>query len=161
MTAQSRNLLRLLPIALGLLLGGAGTAAAENGAQPRVPVEYSNAGTPLSADMPFSAAVRVGDLLILSGQLGNLPGTTTLAAGGMKAEARQVLENIKHILEANGSSLDRVVKCTAMIADIDEWGAFNEVYVTFFPGPKPARSAFEASGLAYGARVELECWAAN
>lgn len=146
---------------MSLLLATAGAALADSHAQPKVSVEYSNAGTPLSADMPFSAAVRVGDLLILSGQIGNLPGTTTLAAGGIKAEARQVLENIKHILEANDSSLDRVVKCTVMIADIDEWAAFNEVYVTFFPGPKPARSAFESSGLAYGARVELECWAAN
>ncbi len=137
------------------LLAGAGIA------DDRVVVEYSNAGSPLDADMPFSAAVRVGDLLILSGQIGNLPGTSELAPGGMKAEARQVLENIKRILEANGSSLDRVVKCTAMIADIDEWADFNEVYVTFFPGPKPARSAFESSALAFGARVELECWAAN
>lgn len=148
-------------IVTGLLFCASGAVEAEMGPEKKVAVEYSNAGTPLSADMPFSAAVRVGDLLILSGQIGNVPGTTTLAAGGIKAEARQVLENIKHILEANGSSLDRVVKCTVMIADIDEWAAFNEVYVTFFPGPKPARSAFESSGLAYNARLELECWAAN
>jgi enamine deaminase RidA (YjgF/YER057c/UK114 family) len=57
--------------------------------------------------------------------------------------------------------MDRVVKCTVMIADIDEWGAFNEVYVSYFPGAKPARSAFESSGLAFNARVEVECWAAN
>ena len=148
------SLLPLLAIVLGL-------AADRAYGQEPVAVEYSNAGSPLEGEFPFSAAVRVGDLLILSGQIGNLPGTTTLAPGGIKAEARQVLENIKGILEANGSSMDRVVKCTVMIADIDEWGAFNEVYVTYFPGPKPARSAFESSGLAFDARVELECWAAN
>ena len=149
--------LALLPL-IALTLG---VWAHESRADDSVPVEYSNAGSPLVGDFPFTAAVRVGDLLILSGQIGNLPGTTTLAPGGIKAEAKQVLENIKHILEASGSSMDRVVKCTAMIADIDEWADFNEVYVTYFPGPKPARSAFESSGLAFNARVELECWAAN
>jgi reactive intermediate/imine deaminase len=145
-------------LSLIALIAAAWTAAAA--AREGVPVEYSNAGMPL-ADMPFSAAVRVGDLLILSGQIGNLPGTTTLAPGGIKAEAKQALENVKRILEANGSSMDRVVKCTVMIADIDEWAEFNEVYVTYFPGPKPARSAFEAAGLAFNGRIELECWAAN
>lgn len=152
-----RTLLALLPV-LALILGVATTHAH---AEAKVPVAYSNAGTPLDGEFPFSAAVRVGDLLILSGQLGNLPGTSTLAPGGIKAEAKQALENVKRILEANGSSMDRVVKCTVMIADIDEWADFNEVYVTYFPGPKPARSAFGASGLAFDARLELECWAAN
>jgi reactive intermediate/imine deaminase len=154
---NARTLLTILPLlALTFTL-----ITPEAQADDQVRVEYSNAGSPLAGDFPFSAAVRVGDLLILSGQIGNLPGTTTLAPGGIKAEARQVLENIKHILEANGSGMDRVVKCTVMIADIDEWGDFNAVYATYFPGPKPARSAFESSGLAFDARVELECWAAN
>ena len=110
-------------------------------------------------DLPFSDAVRVGNLLVLSGQLGNLPGTTELAPGGMAGEARQAMENIKAILERNGSSMDKVVKCTVMLTDIAEWPAFNEVYVTYFPGPKPARSAFAAAGLAFGGKVEVECWA--
>jgi reactive intermediate/imine deaminase len=152
--SRTFSLLSLLAITLGIW-------AHEVRAEPSAAVEYSNAGMPLAGDMPFSAAVRVGDLLILSGQIGNLPGTTRLAPGGIKAEAKQALENVKRILEANGSSMDRVVKCTVMIADIDEWAAFNEVYVTYFPGPKPARSAFESSGLAFDGRVELECWAAN
>jgi 2-iminobutanoate/2-iminopropanoate deaminase len=113
-----------------------------------------------SLDLPFSEAVRVGDLMILSGQLGTLPGTTDLAPGGIQGQARQAMENIKSILQRNGSSMDQVVKCTVMMADISEWPAFNEVYVTYFPGPKPARSAFAASGLAFGAKVEVECWAA-
>ena len=155
---MTERTLLALPTLLALLLAFATDRAT---ADSQVAVAYSNAGSPLPADMPFSAAVRVGDLLILSGQIGNLPGTTTLAPGGIKAEAKQGLENIRHILEANGSAMDRVVKCTVMIADIDEWADFNEVYVTYFPGPKPARSAFESSGLAFDARVELECWAAN
>ena len=103
--------------------------------------------------------MRVGGLLVLSGQLGNLPGTTELAPGGMAGEARQAMENIKAILERNGSSMEKVVKCTVMLTDIAEWPAFNEVYVAYFPGPKPARSAFAAAGLAFGGKVEVECWA--
>jgi 2-iminobutanoate/2-iminopropanoate deaminase len=122
-------------------------------------VEYLSSEATRSLNLPFSDAVRVNDLLILSGQIGNLPGTTQLAAGGIKAEARQALENVKRILETNGSSMDKIVKCTVMMADIAEWADFNAVYVTYFPGPKPARSAFAAAGLAFNGRVEVECWA--
>ena len=107
-------------------------------------------------NLPFSEAVRVGHLLFLSGQIGTLPGMTDLAPGGIQGEARQTMENIKAVLEANGSSLDRVVKATVMLLDISEWPAFNEVYVDYFPGDKPARSAFAGSGLALGARCEVE-----
>jgi 2-iminobutanoate/2-iminopropanoate deaminase len=124
-------------------------------------VEYLTSEATRSLNLPFSDAVRVNDLLILSGQIGNLPGTTQLAPGGIKAEARQALENVKRILETNGSSMDKIVKCTVMMADIAEWADFNAVYVTYFPGNKPARSAFESSGLAYDGRLELECWAAE
>lgn len=110
-------------------------------------------------DLPFSDAVRVGNMLILSGKLGNKPGTVTLVPGGIKAEARQAMENIKASLERYGASMEDVVKCTVMIADIAEWSLFNQVYVTYFPGPKPARSAFAAAGLAFNGRVEVECWA--
>ncbi|RMH12105.1 MAG: RidA family protein [Gemmatimonadetes bacterium] len=109
--------------------------------------------------LPFSEAVRVGDLLILSGQIGRDPATRQLVGGGIGPETRQTLENIRATLERYGSSMDRVVKCTAMLADMAEWPAMNEVYTTFFPEHKPARSAFGASGLALGARVEIECWA--
>ncbi len=111
------------------------------------------------ADMPFSEAVRVGDWLILSGQIGIDPATRALPPGGIKAETKQIMENIKRTLEKYGSSMDRVVKCTVMLADISEWADMNEVYVTYFPDHKPARSAFGTSGLAMGARLEIECWA--
>ena len=109
-----------------------------------------------SMNLPFSDAVRVGHLLFLSGQIGMVPETKELAPGGIQEEARQTMENIKTVLEANGSSMDRVIKATVMLADISEWPAFNEVYVTYFPGHKPARSAFAGSGLAFGARCEVE-----
>lgn len=120
-----------------------------------VSVEYLGSDT----TKPFCEAVRVGDLLILSGQLGIDPDTGKLVPGGIKAETRQAMKKIKATLEKYGSSMNRVVKCTAMLADISEWGDMNRIYVTFFPGHKPARSAFGASGLALGARVEIECWA--
>jgi reactive intermediate/imine deaminase len=104
--------------------------------------------------------VRVGDLLFLSGQIGTLPGTTTLVAGGIEAETRQTMENIRDVLTKVGSSLDRVAKCTVMMADMAEWSRMNTVYTTFFPNHKPARSALGANGLALGARVEIECIAA-
>ena len=117
---------------------------------------YLTSETTASMNLPFSDAVRVGHLLFLSGQIGNIPGTTDLAPGGIQGEARQTMENIRTVLEANGSSMDRVIKATVMLADIAEWPAFNEVYVTYFPGDKPARSAFAGSGLAFGARCEVE-----
>lgn len=108
---------------------------------------------------PFSDAVRVDNMLYLSGVVGMLPGTVELAEGGIQGQTRQVLDNIRTTLEKYGSSMEEVVKCTVMIEDIAEWPAFNEVYVTYFPGHKPARSAFGADGLAFGAAVEVECWA--
>ena len=113
--------------------------------------------SPAMEALPFSEAVRVGDLLFLSGQIGNRPGTLDLAPGGIEAETRQALQNIKATLERHGSSMDRVVKCTVFMADIIEWGQMNEIYVQYFPGNKPARSALGSSGLALGARVEIEC----
>ncbi len=111
------------------------------------------------AKLPFSKAVRVGDMLYLSGELGAKPGTMELVPGGIGPETRQTMDNIKATLEANGSDLDHVVKCLVMMADIKEWAAMNEVYRTYFTDRFPARSAMGASGLALGARVEIECMA--
>ena len=107
------------------------------------------------AGLPFSEAVRVGPLLFLSGQIGTT--ADGLVPGGIGPETRQTLENIETTLERHGSSMDRVVKCTVFLADIAEWPAMNEVYVTFFPNDKPARSAVAGSGLALNSRVEIEC----
>lgn len=110
------------------------------------------------ANLPFSQAVRVGDMLYLSGQIGNIPGTLDLAPGGMEAQARQTMDNIKTVLEANGATFAEVTKCLVMLSDMSQWADFNKVYVTYFePGQFPARSAFGASGLALGGALEIEC----
>ena len=112
--------------------------------------------TPLPG-LPFSAAIRSGSLIFVSGQIGNVPGTRTIVPGGVAAETRQAMENIRRILEAAGSSMSRVVKCTVFLADIADYGAMNEVYATFFPVDPPARSTLSSPGLALGARTEVEC----
>lgn len=109
--------------------------------------------------LPFSTAVRVGDMLYLSGQVGTLPGTNALIDGGVTAETRQTLENIATVLEYAGSSMDRVVKCTVFLADIAEFQDMNAVYREYFAEAPPARSTVAGSGLALGARVEIECMA--
>ena len=130
---------------------------AGQGPAPQPPsLEYT--AMPGNADLPFSAAVRVGSMLYLSGQLGT-DSLGRLVPGGIGPETAQALENIRGLLEAQGSGMDRVVKCTAMLADMAEWGAMNREYVRHFPAKRPARSAFGTSGLALGARVELECLA--
>jgi 2-iminobutanoate/2-iminopropanoate deaminase len=124
---------------------------------PRRTLEFMPDPTPPAG--PFSRAVRVGELLFLAGQIGT-DGSGRLVPGGIEAETRQTLENIRAELRRNGLGMDRVAKCTVFLADMAEWPRMNAVYATFFPGPKPARSAAGASGLALGARVEIECIAA-
>jgi reactive intermediate/imine deaminase len=123
----------------------------------RLDPEFLSSPETKALGLPFSDAVRVGNMLYLSGQVGDLPGTLDLAPGGIEAEARQALDNIRSILTRNGSSLERVVKCTVFLADIGDWPAFKQVYVRFFPQDPPARSAMAASGLALGAKLEVEC----
>lgn len=108
-------------------------------------------------NLPFSQAVRYGNVLYLSGQIGTSEGAAKLVEGGIIPETRQTMLNIKKILEENGSSMDRVLKCTCMLADIKDWAQMNVEYLKFFPNYKPARSAFATTGLALNARVEIEC----
>ena len=112
---------------------------------------------PVKSSLPFSEAVRVGNTLYVSGQMGTDSTMKSLVPGGIQGETRQALANMKSILERHGSSLDHVVKCTVMMADMAEWPAMNAVYVEHFPLHLPARSAFGASSLALGGRVEIEC----
>jgi reactive intermediate/imine deaminase len=100
--------------------------------------------TPFGAPTrPFSPAVRVGDLIFLSGQIGtDASASGAVVAGGIEAETRQTMENIRTVLTAVGSGMDRVVKCTVMMADMKEWDRMNAVYATYFaPDRLPARSA--------------------
>jgi reactive intermediate/imine deaminase len=119
-------------------------------------VEYFR--SPELPHLPFSEAVRVGDMLWLSGQIGT-DSSGGVVPGGIVAETAQAMENIRRVLERHGSALDRVVKCLVMLADMSEWEAMNEIYRRYFPNRLPARSAFGATGLALGARLEIECWA--
>ena len=116
---------------------------------------------PSGHKLPFALARRVGDILYLSGQMGTLPGGIDLAPGGMEAQARQTMNNIRSVVEACGLTLRDVFKCTVMLADMTQWAEFNQVYLEFFdPDHLPTRSAFGASGLALGGLVEVEAWAA-
>jgi 2-iminobutanoate/2-iminopropanoate deaminase len=109
------------------------------------------------AGLPFSSATRVGNLLFLAGQVGNIPGTRQLADTGIAGQTRQAFENIKTVLAAAGSSLERVVKCTVFLTTMADYQAMNTVYATYFPKDPPARSTVAGNGLALGARVEIEC----
>ena len=101
----------------------------------------------------LSSAVKAGNTIYLSGQLG------TRGERGITPETKGALDAIKTLLEANGAVMDDVVKCTVFLADFAEWGAMNDVYVTYFTKHRPARSAVAVSGMASNARVEIECTA--
>ena len=147
--------IRMRATAIGFALLIAGAACATRRSAP----EYIAA--PAGPVRPFSPAVRANGFLFLAGQLGT-DSSGRVVAGGIEAETRQAMENVRRVLGRAGSSLDRVVKCTVFMADMREWGAMNGVYVTFFtPGRLPARSAAGASGLALDGRVEIECIAAE
>lgn len=140
-------------IAMGFLLM---SNSAE--AQPRPSVEHFGRPTLNGQALPFSDAVRAGDTLYLSGQLGI--GADGKLPEGIEAQTKQALENIGAILKRAGLGYSDVFHCTAMLSDMVNWPAMNKVYVTYFPeGKRPARSAFGANGLALGALIELECQA--
>ena len=145
-------------LVIAFVIGALALVAANTraGGHMKSEVEYLQSPGNEDMNLPFSAAVKVGNLMFLSGQVGLVPGTRELAKGGIQPETKQTMENIAKTLDDFGSSIDNVVKCTVFLADMDEWGAMNEVYRTFFENP-PARSALGASGLALGARVEIEC----
>jgi len=110
---------------------------------------------------PFSEAVLVGNLFYVSGQMGLQPGTTTLIPGGIEAESKQAMENLKATLERYDYSMKDVIKCTGMLADMKEFGSFNTAYLSFFSKPYPVRSVIGVNGLAFGGRVEVECIASK
>ena len=131
-----------------------------SGAARAAPTVYLTSPETRALHRPFSDGVEVGGVLYISGQIGAAPGVDHVVTGGLEAETRQVMENIGAVLKRRGLTYDAVFKCTVMIADMNQWGDFNKVYVTYFkPDRLPARSAFGANGLARGAAVELECWA--
>ena len=148
-----------LTLGAALALGTALTPATPLAAQEHAEmaemmhsVEYLG-GRPGS---PFSEAVRVGNVLYLSGKLGTVPGEG-LVEGGIIPETQQTMRNIADALERYGSSMDEVVKCTVFLADIADFGDMSRTYMEFFPNHRPARSALAVAGLVLDARVEIEC----
>lgn len=120
--------------------------------------EYIFSGKVLPKTLPLAEAVVAGNTVYLSGAIGNLPGQLKLAPGGIEGETKQTMDNIKTILGGLDMTMDNIVKCSVMMADIKEWGTFNGVYKTYFnEGRYPARAAFGVNGLALAARVEVDC----
>lgn len=119
-------------------------------------VEWIKSAEEKKKDLPFSDAVRVGKTLFLAGQIGMDHKTRKLAEGGIQAETAQALQNIEAVLQHNGSSMDHVIKCTVILADIEDFKAMNEIYKKHFKKHFPARTTFSA-GLVAGAKIEIEC----
>lgn len=122
-------------------------------------IEYYTRPENVPLNLPFSEAVRSGDIIYLSGQLGAKPGESKVVPGGVIPESEQTLRNIRDTLKHFKLEMKDIIRCQVMLADISEWPKFNQVYKRFFKSPFPARSAFAGSGLALGARVEVECLA--
>src|SRR5210317_2636604 len=126
----------------------------------RTQIDYYNSENTKKLDFPFSDATIVNNISYVAGQVGNIPGTNEIVLGGIKEETKQTMKNIESVLLKLGSSMDKVFKCTCMLSDISEWSQMSEEYIKFFRDNKrPSRSAFAGTGLALGAKVEIECWA--
>jgi 2-iminobutanoate/2-iminopropanoate deaminase len=141
-----------------LIASGAMTMTSAVEAAPRPEVEHFGRPSVGGQPLPFSEAVRVGDILYLSGQIG-IGGDGKLAEG-IEGQTRQAMDNIGAVLKRAGVGYGDVFHCTAFLKDMGDWPAFNSVYVSYFaPDKMPARSAFGTSGLALGALLEIECQA--
>ena len=122
-------------------------------------IVFINSQSNIDSGYPFSEATIVNGIIYLSGEIGTLP-DGNLISGGIIQETRQTLTNIKNKLEKIGGSMDDIFKCTCMLSDIKDWPLMSQEYKKFFnPDKLPARSAFAGSGLALGAKLEIECMA--
>lgn len=155
---RTHSCLASIGIAALLAVAMSAQAADRPSSKPGPEIEFHALPPGPLADLPFSEAVRVDDMLYLSGELGT-DASGKLVAGGIGPESKQMMDNIGRKLAAHGSSFDRVASCTVALADMTEWPAFNAVYRSYFDTHFPARMAFASSGLALGARVELQCTA--
>jgi reactive intermediate/imine deaminase len=127
-------------------------------APTRPPVEHFTKPPLNGQPLPFSDAVRVDDIIYLSGQIGI--GSDGKLPDGIDAQTKQAMDNVGAVLKRAGVGYDRIFHCTAFLSDMKNWPAFNKVYVGYFPdGQMPARSAIGANGLALGALLEIECQA--
>lgn len=124
----------------------------------QAPEVSHNSGQPIAGQtLPFSRAVRVGQTLYLSGELGIDPATNGLVSGGVDAEATQIFRNYERTLAEYGADLSDLVKCTVFLGDMADYAAMNAAYSAAIPDPKPARSTVGVNGLAFGAALEIEC----
>ena len=123
--------------------------------QPSNEIIFHKSHEPKRQQVPYSDMVETNGLLFLSGQIGMDHKTRTLVEGGIEAETKQCIENVKAVLEYHKLSLDNVVKCTIILRDIEDFAAFNKIYMEYFPN-KPARTTFAASGLAVNASIEID-----
>lgn len=124
-------------------------------AQEHTGILFHTPKNPARAKAPFSEVVQAGNLFFLAGQIGMDRAVGKLAPNGIKGETEQAIKNIEAVLTHHGLSLDNVVKCTVILSDIEDFKAFNEVYVTYFT-KKPARTTYAAAGLAAGAKIEID-----
>lgn len=142
-----------------LSLNVANKKVASNSQSSQNEIQYVNSDETKEKGYPFSDATVVNGVIYLSGVIGTLP-DGSVVSGGIAAETRQTMMNIKNRLEKMGGSMDDIFKCTCMLADIKDWPLMSQEYKKFFnPDKLPARSAFAGSGLALGAKLEIECMA--
>jgi len=123
-------------------------------------VEFLNQTT-TNKTLPFSEAVKLGNILFLSGQIGFSPQTNKLIEGGFSAQTEQTLRNIKTSLGRYGHKMKDVIKCTVILTDMGKFAEFNRIYKQHFSFPYPTRTTFAVAELALGAQIEIECMAAK
>ena len=137
------------------LLGAIALTVPGLAASATAPLEYYNAGN--DTNRPFSLAVRAGDYVHVSGQMG-ADANGLLVSGGFEAQSRKAMDNIGAILKGMNLPMDSIIKCTVMLVDMNRWSDFNRIYTGYFkPSRMPARSAFGVNALALGGEVEVEC----
>lgn len=123
-------------------------------------ITFHDSHEPKRQNTPFSDAVETDDLLFLTGQIGRDHSIGVLVEGGIKAETEQAIKNVQSVLEYHDLDLGHVVKCTVILKDINDFSAFNEIYMQYFTN-KPARTTFASSGLAANAKIEIDVIAAK
>ena len=148
------HILRIKALLMLILLNGCSNQTIND-------VKYFVNETSKELNFPFSDASIVGNVIYVSGQVGSKPGTREVVDGGIGAETMQTLNNIKMILNDLGSNSDKIFKCLCMLEDINDYSEMNNAYTKFFSSRDylPSRSTFAGSGLALGAKIEIECWA--
>lgn len=124
-------------------------------AQEKTELIFHQSHEPKKQNAPFSDAVQAGNLFFLAGQIGMDHSTRTLVSGGIQAETQQAIQNISEVLAQHGMTLDNVVKCTVILANIEDFAAFNEIYTQYFT-QKPARTTFAAKDLAANGQIEID-----